>query len=92
MKRGLVSKDVLTLGQVAESERFKGLRELIESVKGTPVNQLSDGLCSKLLLGEDKQTQVLLEAFFAACKAVYKRVHLDSEHSSGKSRIFLFFP
>ena len=63
------TSDVPTLGQVAAVARFEPLRQLISSVKDTPVTELTQSLRTKMLEGEVKATQLLLEAFFAACDA-----------------------
>ena len=81
--------DVPTLGQVAEEARFEPLRELLEPVKDTPVNELSERLRTQLLQDEEKPTKLLLESFFAACdarvsEAGHKRAHMASESSPGK--------
>ena len=77
-----------TLGQVAEADRFEPLRQLISSVKDTPVTELTQSLRSKMLEGEVKATQLLLEAFFAACDACAAHVGLkraNVEKSSGEN-------
>jgi hypothetical protein len=56
-----------TLGQVAQEKRFEPLRELIRPVANSPVTELTQNMRSTMLEGEAKQTQMLLEAYFAAC-------------------------
>ena len=63
------TSDVPTLGQVAADEDFALLREIIRPVAKRPVTELTQSLRTKMLEGEVKATQLLLEAFFAACDA-----------------------
>jgi hypothetical protein len=78
---------VPTLGQVAEQERFAPLKELIRPVAETPVNELSPGMRTKLLEGEEKPTQLCLEAFFAACDALVEDIATKRAHIAHEGRL-----
>ena len=65
---------VPTLGHVAKETRFDPLRNLLEQVKDTPVNELSTGLRSKLQRKAGEELELLMESFFAACDATVRRM------------------
>ena len=81
-----------TLGLVAEEERFAPLRELLQPVAGTPVNELSEELRGVLRKRAGDDLELLLVSFFAACAARVgeierKRAHVATgEESPGKQR------
>jgi hypothetical protein len=90
-----------TLGHVAKETRFDPLRNLLEQVKDTPVNELSAGLRTKLQQKVGEELGLLMESFFAACDAAIRRLETarkrprhssSSEEEPGESsRIFYFF-
>ena len=97
-------QDRYTLGDVAEDEDFAPLRQLLESVKNRPVNELGENTkeaLRKKALETDAAITLLLESFFDACDArveevARKRNHVASaKHSPGKQQgwgvFFLFF-
>jgi len=81
-----------TLGLVAEEERFTPLRELLQPVAGTPVNELGEDLRRDLRGAVRESLRLLLSAFFGACDArareiERKRAHVATgEESPGKQR------
>ena len=86
-----------TLGLVAEEERFAPLRELLQPVAGTPVNELSEELRGVLRKRAGDDLELLLVSFFAACDArareiERKRAHVATgEESQGESDASVFF-
>ncbi len=81
-----------TLGLVAEEERFKPLRELLQPVAVTPVNELGEHTKTALRKVCAGQAALLLETFFDACdaragEAARKRANVVSgEESPGEQR------
>ena len=90
-----------TLGLVAEEERFAPLRELLQPVAATLVNELlsegGEGLRNWLQEGAGKIGQLPVAlAFFAACgiqveAATRKRAHVSSDESAPGKNQLLFF-
>ena len=82
-----------TLGLVAEEERFAPLRELLQPVAGTPVNELGEELRAWLKAEAAKSGQLPVAlALIDACNARVgeierKRAHVATgEESPGKQR------
>jgi len=88
-----------TLGSVADEERFAPLRELLQPVAGTPVNELSEELRGVLRKRAGDDLELLLVSFFAACDArareiERKRAHVgvgSGEESQGERCTRFFF-
>jgi hypothetical protein len=93
---------VPTLGHVAKETRFNPLRNLLEQVKDTPVNELGEDL--RAWLKEEAQRHQLVPlvaAFLGACDAAIRRLETarkrprhasSSEEEPGESsRIFIFY-
>ncbi len=82
-----------TLGLVAKEERFAPLRELLQPVAVTPVNELSEELRGVLRKKAGDDLELLLVSFFAACdardgEADRKRAHVATrEESQGEQRL-----
>ena len=83
-----------TLGDVAKEADFESLRRLLDPIKNRAVTELSAGLRTQLLEGEEKATKLLLESFFAACDALtkaasLKRPNVSSDESApGQNQLF----
>ena len=81
-----------TLGLVAEEKDFAPLRELLQPVAGTLVNELGEDLRRDLRGAVRESLRLLLSAFFGACDArareiERKRAHVATgEESPGKQR------
>src|ERR1700679_2857812 len=69
-----------TLGLVAEEERFAPLRELLQPVAGTPVNELSEELRGVLRKRAGDDLELLLVSFFAACNARVGEIERKRAH------------
>src|ERR1700679_762356 len=87
-----------TLGLVAEEERFAPLRELLQPVAGTPVNELGEELRAWLKAEAAKSDQLPVAlALIDACDARVgeierKRAHVATgEESQGESDASVFF-
>jgi hypothetical protein len=91
---------VPTLGHVAKETRFDPLRNLLEQVKDTPVNELGEDLRA-WLKEEAQRLQLvpLVAAFLGACDAAIRRLETarkrprysnSSEEERGKFSFFFF--